>query len=95
MAKEDDPIFNPLDTIRYVAEKRGVPIDALKIPERLLLTYQRSAFECAKSLNYLNLLLDTWHIIVLCVRCSRKNTVSKSRCWHYGIQNFIQILLRN
>jgi len=50
MAKEDDPIFNPLDTIRYVAEKRGVPIDALKIPERLLLTYHRSAFECAKSL---------------------------------------------
>jgi uridine phosphorylase len=49
-SKEDEPIFNPSDTIRYTAERRGVSVDALRIPERLLLTYQRSAFECAKSL---------------------------------------------
>jgi hypothetical protein len=48
--KEDELIFNPSDTIRYIAERMGVSVDALRIPERLLLTYQRSAFECAKSL---------------------------------------------
>jgi uridine phosphorylase len=48
--REDEPICNPSDTIRYVAENRKVSIDALKIPQRLLLTYQRSTFEFAKNL---------------------------------------------
>ena len=43
-------VFTPSDTIRYVAENRKVPIDALKIPERLLITYQRSTYENAKNL---------------------------------------------
>jgi uridine phosphorylase len=47
---EDKAICNPHDTIRYVAENRKVSIDALKIPQRLLMTYQRSTYECAKNL---------------------------------------------
>jgi uridine phosphorylase len=47
---EDKAICNPYDAIRYVAENRKVSIDALKIPQRLLLTYQRSTFECTKNL---------------------------------------------
>lgn len=47
---EDEPIFTPFDAIRYIAENRKVSLDALKIPQRLLLTYQRSTFECAKNL---------------------------------------------
>lgn len=40
----------PSDTIRYIAENRKVPVDALKVPERLLITYQRSAYESAKNM---------------------------------------------
>lgn len=47
---EDKAICTPSDTIRYVAENRKVPVEALKIPQRLLMTYQRSAYECAKNL---------------------------------------------
>lgn len=47
---EEEAIFTPLDTIRYVAENRKVPIDALKVPQRILITYQRSTYECAKNL---------------------------------------------
>ncbi|MDH7477282.1 MAG: hypothetical protein QHH17_02740 [Candidatus Bathyarchaeota archaeon] len=47
---EDKAICNPQDYIRYFAESRKVSADALKIPKRLLMTYQRSTFECAKNL---------------------------------------------
>jgi len=47
---EDEPICTPSDTIRYVAENRKVSLDALRVPQRLLMTYQRSAYECAKNL---------------------------------------------
>jgi len=47
---EDEAICTPSDTIRYVAENRKLPVKALKIPQRLLMTYQRSAYECAKNL---------------------------------------------
>lgn len=47
---DDEPICTPSDTIRYVAENRKVSLDALKVPQRLLMTYQRSAYECAKNL---------------------------------------------
>ena len=47
---EDKAICTPSDTIRYVAENRKVPVEALNIPQRLLMTYQRSAYECAKNL---------------------------------------------
>lgn len=48
--KEDDAIFTPDNVIRYTAENRKIPVDSMKIPERLLLTYQRSTYECAKNL---------------------------------------------
>jgi len=47
---EDESICNPLDTIRYVVESRKIPIKTLKIPQRLLITYQRSTYESAKNL---------------------------------------------
>jgi uridine phosphorylase len=47
---EDEAICAPSDTIRFVAENRKVSVEALKIPQRLLMTYQRSTYECAKNL---------------------------------------------
>ncbi len=47
---EDEPIFTPLDFIRYVAETRKVPVDTIKVPRRLLITYQKGTYECAKNL---------------------------------------------
>jgi hypothetical protein len=48
---EDEAICNPYDTIRYVAESKKVSVEALKIPQRLLMTYQRSTYEIAKKSN--------------------------------------------
>jgi len=47
---DDEAVFTPSDYIRYVAENRKVSVDALKIPQRLLMAYQRSAYDCAKNL---------------------------------------------
>jgi uridine phosphorylase len=47
---EDEAIFTSHDTIRYVAKNRRVPPHAMRIPKRLLLTYQRNAYESAKKL---------------------------------------------
>lgn len=47
---EDEAIFTPSDFIRYVAENRKVSLEALKVPQRLLMTYQRSTYDCAKNL---------------------------------------------
>ncbi|MEM2917762.1 MAG: nucleoside phosphorylase [Candidatus Bathyarchaeia archaeon] len=48
--EEDEPIFTPRDFVRYVAEVKKLPINTIKVPERLVITYQRSAYEYAKSL---------------------------------------------
>ncbi len=50
MTGEDEPIFTPQDFIRYVAEVKKLPVNAIKVPECLIITYQRSAYEHAKSL---------------------------------------------
>jgi len=47
---EDEAVFTPADFIRYVAENRKVPVDTIKVPQRLLMTYQRSTYEYAKKL---------------------------------------------
>jgi len=47
---EDESIFTPSDYIRYVAENRKVPVDTMRVPQRLLMTYQRSTYEYAKNL---------------------------------------------
>jgi len=47
---EDDVIFTSDNVIRNIAENRKVPVDSIRIPQRLLLTYQRSTYECAKNL---------------------------------------------
>ena len=46
----DEAVFTPFDFIRYVAENRKVAVDAIKVPKRLLMTYQRSTYEYAKKL---------------------------------------------
>jgi len=47
---EDEAIFTTDDVIRCAAENRKIPFDAMKLPQRLLLTYQRSTYTCAKIL---------------------------------------------
>jgi len=47
---EDEAIFTPLDFVRYVAENRKVPVDTIKVPQRLLMTYQRHMYEYGKKL---------------------------------------------
>jgi len=47
---EDQAIITPLDFVRYVAENRKIPVDNAKVPQRLLMTYQRSAYNYAKEL---------------------------------------------
>lgn len=50
MREEDEPIFTPQDFIRYMAEVKGLPINAIRIPEHLIITYQKGLYEYAKSL---------------------------------------------
>jgi uridine phosphorylase len=47
---DDEAIFTPLDFIRYVAENRKVSVDTIKVPQRLLITYQRRTYEYGKEL---------------------------------------------
>ena len=47
---EDEAVFTPLDFVRYVAENRKVPVDTIKVPQRLLITYQRCTYEYGKKL---------------------------------------------
>jgi len=50
LLSEDEAVFTPSDYIRNVAENRNVSVEALKIPQRLIMTYQRSTYESAKNL---------------------------------------------
>lgn len=45
---EDEPIFTPEDFLQYEARRRGVDEGSFKIPERLILLYQKRAFECIR-----------------------------------------------
>jgi uridine phosphorylase len=47
---EDESVSKPSDTISYAARNRKIPVESLRIPQYLILTYQRSTFDCAKSL---------------------------------------------
>lgn len=47
---EDEAMFTPFDFVRYVAENRKIPVNTVKVPERLLMTYQRSAYKYVKEL---------------------------------------------
>ena len=48
--REDDSITKPSDAVRYCAENRKITVDALGLPQRLVLTYLKSTFQCAKKL---------------------------------------------
>ena len=50
MREEDEPIFTPQDFIRYMAEVKGLPINAIRIPKHFIITYQKGLYEYAKSL---------------------------------------------
>ncbi len=45
--KDKDAVFSPQDYLRIIAKRQGVPESSLRIPERLLITYQHNAFETA------------------------------------------------
>lgn len=47
---EDEPLFTPFDFIRYIAENKKIATDSIAVPERLLMTYQRSTYEHAKKM---------------------------------------------
>ena len=47
---DDESVTEPSDAINYTAKSRKVPVESLRIPQLLILTYQRSTFDCAKSL---------------------------------------------
>ena len=47
---DNEAIFTPLDFIRYVAENRKVSVNTIKVPQRLLMTYQRRTYEYGKKL---------------------------------------------
>jgi hypothetical protein len=44
----------PHDFIRYIAEVRNVSVDAIKVPERLVFTYQRRHLNMQKALSTKN-----------------------------------------
>jgi uridine phosphorylase len=46
----DRAIFSPLDYIRYLARRNNIAINMMKLPERLLVTYQRTAYESARNI---------------------------------------------
>jgi uridine phosphorylase len=47
---DDESVCKPSDAIRYIAKSRKVHVESLRIPQHLILTYQKSTFDCAKSL---------------------------------------------
>jgi len=47
---EDESVTKPSNAIRYAAKSRKIPVESLRIPQLLILTYQRSTFDCAKNL---------------------------------------------
>jgi len=48
--KEEETVFTPADFVRYVAEKKKIPLDAIRVPERLIITYQSKTYDHAKEL---------------------------------------------
>lgn len=42
---EDKPIFTPEDSIRYEASRRGVDVEQIQVPSRLVFFYQKRAFD--------------------------------------------------
>jgi uridine phosphorylase len=48
--REDEPIFSPSDTLRWVAENAKIPVESIRAPERLIVTYHRRTYEHTKSL---------------------------------------------
>jgi uridine phosphorylase len=47
---EDESVTRPIDAIEYAAKSRKIPVESLRIPQLLILTYQRSTFDSAKNL---------------------------------------------
>lgn len=50
MLNEDEPLFTPEDFLQYEARRRGVSKEGFHIPNRLILVYQRDAFEQVKQI---------------------------------------------
>jgi uridine phosphorylase len=50
LSENDDAIFKPSDYVRYVAENKKVPIESIKVPKQLVVTYQKLTYEYTKKL---------------------------------------------
>jgi len=48
--REDESIFSPSDALRSVAENAKIPVENVRVPERIVVTYHRRAYEYTKSL---------------------------------------------
>jgi len=65
----DEPVFTPADIIRYAADDRKVAIESFNVPERLIVTYQRSVFKHAqqtfhgKSREWLHRDVQPFHVV--------------------------------
>ncbi len=44
---DEEPVYMPSDFIRYVAQSRKIPVETFSVPERLLILYQRNAYDLA------------------------------------------------
>lgn len=80
---DDDCIFTPSDFIRYLAKERNVSLDRLKVPPHLLITYQRSIYECSKRLIN-GKSVDWWiydEIRPLCVGKYRDVEIAVDNIW--------------
>jgi uridine phosphorylase len=47
---EDEAICDPSDFIKYVAQNKNIPADSIRVPDRLVITYQRSTYNNASKL---------------------------------------------
>jgi hypothetical protein len=56
---EDEAVFTPSEFVVYIAKARKVEVGAIKVPRRVLMTYQRTAYEYAKRL-IVSKLVDWW-----------------------------------
>jgi uridine phosphorylase len=48
--REDEPIFSPSHVLRSIAEDARIPVENIRVPERIVVTYHRRPYEYAKSL---------------------------------------------
>ena len=80
---EDEAILKPFEFIKYVAESRKVPVDSIRTPENLVITYQRHTFEYGKK-TIKGKQVDWWPYgehQPFCIGRFNKTEIGLSRLW--------------